>query len=385
MKKIIILSLALLISCLSVLALLSKANAPSQSQTVDELTSVRLTIHIFDIDQAQKTVQLQIVVFLDDFPYNESSVTLSIIGAGEARIVCNQTGPSFGRWAYQGESAQTTWLLDGIGETFPFDSYILRFHVQPIDYVGNNFTLASAQHEAFFAGPKVYSLKDLWQTNSNSIPNSIPISGLSSNELDFSITRSSGVLSIYILEFLVPTIACYYLLGSTLMLDPKKHLGERLRVYVSLFVFVPVFIITVRNFLPYRSTLSFPELLLVNLVLSNAIFAIFSIVARMKASPPDPQIIRLYRHGPTLSGWDSAGMSLSLFFLVMTYALTFMRKVNIPASLILTYLVIPSYLCSIPFLITRRQFVERWRRYLLIIVLALLPAILLLIFWCLNI
>jgi hypothetical protein len=383
MKKIIILSLTLLICCLSVLAFVSRANTLVQDQTVDELTSVRLTIHILDIDQTQKTAQLQILVLLAGFPYNESSVTVQITGAGNVLILCNRLGQSLGGWYYSGESDQVTWLLDGVGETFPFDSYILRFDIQDIDYVGTNFTLVSpgVEHQAFFAGSKAYSLIDLWYTNSSLIP----ISSISSNELDFSIKRSSGTLSIYILEFLVPTIACYYLLGSTLMLNPQKHLSERLRVYVSLFVFVPVFIITVRNFLPYRSTLSFPELLLVNLVLSNAIFAIFSIVGRMKTSPPSPQIIRLYRHEPTLSGWDRAGMVSSLFFLLMTYALTFMGKVNIPASLILTYLVIPSYLCSIPFLITRRQFLERWRRNLSIIVLAILPGIILLIFWRLNI
>ncbi|MGA9387622.1 MAG: hypothetical protein WBV70_02210 [Candidatus Bathyarchaeia archaeon] len=374
MKKIIILSLALLICCFSVLALMSKANALSQAQTVDDLTSVKLEIQIFDIDQTQKTAQLRILVLLEGFPINESSVNVFIAGAGGAFILCDHMGQY-----YQGESDQVTWLLDGIGETFPFDSYILRFVVQHIDYIGNNFTLASAEHEAFFAGPKAYSLIDLWHTNSDFIP----ISSISSSELDFSITRSSGILNIYVLEFLVPTIACYYLLGATLMLNPEKHLSERLRVYVSLFVFVPVFLIAIRNILPYRSTLSFPELLLVNLVLSNAIFAIFSIVGRMKASPAGPRIITLYRHKPPLSEWDIAGVILSLLFLSVTYGLTLLSKVNTSTSLLLSYLVLPSYICSFPFLITRKQFAKRWRWFLLIIGLALLPAILLLVIWLL--
>jgi hypothetical protein len=327
---------------------------------------------MFDIDQTHKTVQLQIFVFLVGFPYNESSASLLITGAGEAWILCNQTSPSFGRWNYQGESDQTTWLLDGIGETFPFDSYILRFDVHAIDYVGMNFTLASAEHQAFFVGAKAYSLNDLWYTNSSLIP----ISSISSSELDFSITRSGGTVIVYFLEFLAPIIACYYLLGSTLMLNLKEHLNERLWVHVSLFVFVPIFLIAIRDFLPYRSTLSFPELLLVNLVLSNALFAIFSIVGRVKVAPAGPQIIRLYRHEPLLSEWDFAGLALSLLFLGVTYASTIMWKVNIPASLLLSYLVIPGYLCSIPFVITRKQYAERWPRYLLMIFLALIPAIL---------
>lgn len=379
MKKNIILSLSFLICCLSVLALVSKANAPSQDQAVDELTRVRLTIHIFDIDQTQKTAQLQIFVFLDGFPYNESSMGVIIMGGGEAWILCNQTGQSRGGWYYQGESTRTTWILDGIGETFPFDSYILRFNALDIDYVGTNFTLASTGHQAFFSGTKAYPLNDLWYTNSNLIPTS----SISSSELDFSITRSRGALTIYFLEFLVPIIACYYLLGSTLILNPKKYLSERLWVHVSLFVFAPLFLLAIRDFLPYRSTLSFPELLLVNLVISNAIFAIFSIVGGIKASSAGPQIIRLHRHEPPLSGWDIAGVTFSLFFLGVTYALTVMWKVNISTSLLLSYLVIPSYLCSIPFLITRRQFIERWRLSLLIILLALLPAILQLVIWLL--
>jgi hypothetical protein len=384
MKKTIILSLFLLISCLSVLAFMSKANSLSQDQTLDELTSVRLVIHISDIDQAQKTVQLQIFVFLDGFPYNESSVRVLITGAGGAWVLCNQTGQSLGGWYYQGESDQVTWLLDGIGETFPFDSYILRFDVRDMDYVSTNFTLASTGHQAFFDGAKAYSLNDLWYTNSSLIP----ISSISSSELDFSITRSGGTLNIYFLEFLAPIIACYYLLGSTLLLNPKTHLSERLGVYVSLFVFVPLFLIAIRDFLPYRSTLSFPELLLVNLVLSNAIFAIFSIVGGRKASPAGPHIIRLYRHEPILNKWDTAGMTLSLLFVGVTYALTLVSKINMTTSLLLTYLVMPSYICSIPFLVTRRQLTEKWPLGLAIILLALLPAILLfmfqLIIWLLN-
>lgn len=378
MKKIIILSLCLLISCLVVLAVVSKANALSPYQTVDELTSVKLEIHIFDIDQTQKTVQLQIFVNLDGFPNNESIVRVQIAGAGLAWILCNQTGRA---GFYQGESDQATWLLDGAGETFPFDSYLLRFDVQGIEDVGSNFTLASTGQQAIFAGAKAYSLNDLWHTYSNIL---IPISSISSNELSFSITRSIGTRTVDFLEFLAPTIACFYLLGATLMLDPKKELSERLTVYVSLFVFAPIFLIAIRDFLPYRSTLSFPELLLVNLVLSNAILTIFSIVGRMKASPTSPQIIRLYRHEFPLSGWDIMGVVLAQVFLVVTYALTLYGKVNTPTSLLLSYLVIPSYICSFLFFITRRQLAERWRRYLLYIVLALLPVILLFILWLIS-
>jgi hypothetical protein len=380
MKKIVILSFSLLLCCLSIFAYMSKTNALSKDQADVEFPSVGLGIQILDIDQAQKTAQLQINVYLDGYPYNESTVTVLVTGGGgEIPISCNQTVPLIRGWDYHGESAQEPWLMDGIGETFPFDSYILHFHVQSIDFVGTNFTLASTEDFALFSGGKAYSLNDLWITNGNSITISS-----SSSEIDFSIKRSNTATIVDCLEFLGPIIACYYLLGSTLMLDLKKHLSERVEIYVSLFVFVPIFLIAIRDFLPYHSTLSFPELLLVNLVLSIAIFAIFSIGGRAKTSTTGPQIIRLYRHEFSLGKWDSVGAAISLFLFVVTYYSTIMWKVNIPVSFVLTYLVIPGYLCSFPFLITRRQFAEGLRRYLLIILLVLIPAIVDLVIWLLS-
>jgi hypothetical protein len=378
MNKFVV-SLLLLISCLSALALMSSANAlirraHAQNRTFDILTNVRLWILISDIDPTQKSAQLQISAFLDDFPLNVSGgVGVYVTGGGSlVPILCSQTGQTRSGWSYQGESAQMTWLLDGFGENFPFDSYTLNFYVYSVTYVGGNYTLASTGIQAYFVGAKSYSLDDLWYTKNNRIP----ISSNSQSEVDFSITRSTGATVIYFLEFLAPIIACFYLLGATLMLDPKSQLSERLGVYVSLFVFAPLFLIAIRDFLPYRSTLSFPELLLVNLVISNAIFAIFNIVGRIRASQGGPQIIRLYRRERPVSFWDGMGAVISLFFLLTTYILTLIWKVNIPTSFTLTYLVIPSYPCSIAFLTTRRQFMENWQLILLIIIAALLLVIL---------
>ena len=174
--------------------------ARTQNRAIKVLTNVRLWILISDIDQTQKSAQLQIFAFLDNFPYNLSGgVGVYVTGGGSLiPILCNQTGQTRSGWSYQGESAQTTWLLEGFGENFPFDSYTLHFYVYSVTYVGGNYTLASTEHQAYFVGAKSYSLNDLWYTKNDRIP----ISSYGSSEVDFSITRSTGATVIYFLEFL---------------------------------------------------------------------------------------------------------------------------------------------------------------------------------------
>ncbi|MCK4478363.1 hypothetical protein KAU88_07545 [Candidatus Bathyarchaeota archaeon] len=331
------------------------------------MAKVRLIIHILDIDQSQKTVDLKIIVCISNFPYNESRVGVWVIGAGDTIIWCNNTGAHMvSTWYYQGESEQTTWLLEGMGEHFPFDSYNLRFEVYDVYFINHNFTLSSEGHQAFFTGSKAYSLKDLWKTDNGLIP----IEYIKTEEIAFAIGRSDNALSIAILQFLIPIIGCYYLLGATLMLNPKEKLAERLRIHLSLFVFVPTFLIAIQKFLPYRSSLSFPEFLLVNLIVSNTLFGIFSIFGNQKNSR---------KQKVTYSRWDLIASNLSLVLFMIIYLFTLFGRINIPASLIFTYIVVPSYICFYFAVMSKEQIKKQILGIAVFIILALIPLIFILI------
>lgn len=333
----------------------------------NELASIRIVAHILDVDHTQKLVQLELIVFIDDFPYNESNVNVWIIGAGDVMIQCNNTGPKTeDTWYFQGRSKQETWLLEGIGENFPFDSYNLRFEVYHVDFINQNFTLSSQGHQAFFTGPRAYSLKDLWRTDNGLTP----IRYIHADEISFVIERNPDTIKIAILQLLLPIIGCYYLLGATLILDPKEKLAERLRIHLSLFVFVPTFLIAIQKFLPYRSSMAFPEFLLVNLIVSNTIFGLFSILGNQRSSS---------KQKTAHNRWDLVASVLSLVVFMLIYFLTLFGRINLPTSLVFTYIIIPSYIIFYFALMSKEQFMKEIRSVVIFVILALVPLISLLL------
>ena len=367
--------LFLTLSCLLALTSIFPSSCLASYEANGESVKVRLIVNVLDIIQSEKLAQIKIVVFITNFPYNESEVEMMIDAGGIAIVSCSRGGLGPNGWSYHGESDQTVWLLDGSGEVFPFDSYALRFRILWIDFVGENFTLLSEGHQAGFDGPRAYYLKDLWRTDTLGL---IPIGGNETHEISFTIERSVNNLAVAFLEFVVPIIACYYLLGSTLMLNPEKQLAERLRIYLSLFVFAPTFLFAIQKFLPYRSSLAFPELLLLNLVVSNAILGIFSVVGRQNRLD-GPEITRLYadwRVWRFKHGWDVIGAVLSLLIFAIIYSFTLFPKMTWTPVLVFIYGILPAYLFWMAPIITKEQLTKRWLLFLIPIVLFLIPAVL---------
>lgn len=364
MAKTILLIIIVYVSCM--LASLPVSLAEPENDSV----IVRLAVHVLDIDQSKKLAEVKIFVFIDNFPYNRTKIDVWIVGTGSTIVSCKNTGTTRGNeWYYQGESNQTAWLLEGTGEIFPFDSYNLRFVIFHVPLIEDNFSLTSEANElqAFFSEPNAYYLNDLWFLDNGLIP----ISERKPKEVSFHIQRSSNSQALATIQFLIPIIACYYLLGATLVLDPKKQLAERLRINLSLFVFGPTFFIAIQNFLPYRSSLSFPEFFLTNLMISNTIFGIFSIIGN-KRDPTRPRPSRL-------SEWDRRAAVLALAVFLVIYILTLFGKLTLLASLIFSYVVIPSYAYPMVLFITKEELQEKKLLYTICLVTLLIPAIILIL------
>jgi hypothetical protein len=192
-----------------------------------------------------------------------------------------------------------------------------------------------------FDGSRARSLGDLWTTN-GSYSNSLPVRYVRTNEVAFIVQRSLNTTVVALLQFIIPIFACYYLLGSSLMLKSENQISERLTIYIALFVFIPTFFLAIQQFLPYRSSLSFPEFLLVNLLLSTSILGIFSIIGNQKEAyriPVEGFRTKKLAH----SKWDLYGAAISLFSCMALYILTVMSNITPSLSLIFV-LVLPSYI-----------------------------------------
>ena len=260
------------------------SNTIMDAEVNQESEKVVLFLHvdIYDVNTAKREATVRIHVTLNDMYWEGSTLEVhvwsGIIGSGlSTHIQCHKISQYYG--VFSGWSDDTVWLMEGTGEQFPFDIYYLNFTMFPrmwYDVEGEThsiapeYTYGTILSGANFQGVNLRSLKDTWMTES---VNLVPSVTLSPTNLLVKLERRSLVPFI---EFVLPIILCYYLLGGTLLLTKKSDISVRLRVYLSLFLFAPMFFIAIQPFMPYRSTLSITEYLLTNLIVSSAIYSIFT-------------------------------------------------------------------------------------------------------------
>jgi hypothetical protein len=219
---------------------------------------------------------------------------------------------------------------------------------------------------AILSGPNYRYLKNSWETEEVTL---LPISQITRNEAVFDLEKSQNRLITDILYSLAPILGCYYLLGATLILNPRKNLGGRLRIYLSLFIFSSSFLFTLQAHLPFHSSLTFPELLISNLTVSTAIIAIFSIVGNKPRKPWEFKSKEIGFH----SKWDTIGLFLALLFFVIFHFFTLYGKMNFSSSLVYSYIIAPSYVFAYLFNIPKRQISEHKLKWLLYLIAALFP------------
>ena len=119
-----------------------------------------------------------------------------------------------------------------------------------------------------------------------------------------------------------------------MILDPREKIRERLTICLSLFVFSATFSISIQDFLPYRSSLSFPELLLSNLIVSIALFGIFSIFQNQTG-----------QNGSGVVSWLWDLLSSCISFLIFVGLVNVTLTGTAPSvSMILGCIIYPSYL-----------------------------------------
>ena len=215
-------------------------------------------------------------------------------------VFCNDTSSDhYGKY-FQGNFSKS-WYIVGEGEPFPFDHYKMEFKIRPL--IDSNFTIDEVT--VIFNGAKQKQLSEAWETKN--AYNEIPFQIAESDELMLTIQLKRRSL-IPFLTLVLPVVLCYYLLGATLYLEPSSRMQEILTVYISLFVFVPTFFISIQDFLPYRSLLTIPEFLLTYVIVTNAFLGVSTMISeyirelkiRNKKFPP--------------SEWFGLILSLAIFF-----------------------------------------------------------------------
>jgi len=289
------------------------------------LGDITFNVFIHDINTMGNIVNIAITAELSSFPINASSIEFEIIGGPESTFGVYGSSARikllrlFDGW-YYGGCGGTEWCTLGTGDSYPFDSYELEFNIRsPIKYDIDNetkmiwrsmdepkgsinaFFNISVSYDAAIIIENIEVISRTWKIYDSEIfYGKIPVSHYLEEGFVIEIKRKS---LIPFLEFILPIEVCYYLLGTSLFIDRRKP-ADRLRIYVSLFIFSSTFIFSIRDFLPPRNILSLPELLLINLITSSAIIAIFSLIS-----------IRFDRHGEWLDNISILISSIIFFYI----------------------------------------------------------------------
>lgn len=312
-------------------------------------SGVRFGIYIFDVSTSTKTARVEIRVWLDDFPMEADRVHIEVYGGGQTQEI---TCVGIGHHTFQAAKAnETIWFLEGPGEAFPFDVYSLSFQInERVVFYSLNESFYHLEEPweyevnldmswATFCGARVTMLCDTWVNDAASTDTSaIPVRA---SDTIYTLLLQREWQTPF-LQILLPIIACYYLLASSLILHPVDRLEARLRIYLSLFVFSPTFFFAIQPFLPYRSTLSIPELLLTNLLLNNAVFGIFAMVAnwwipRLK----EERKIRIFERVPDFLASFVCSQAIYIFLLK-----TIFEKISVHNLGILLLFTLPVYVAS---------------------------------------
>ncbi|MCD6446423.1 hypothetical protein J7L49_06535 [Candidatus Bathyarchaeota archaeon] len=280
-----------------------------------ENISFHFTIEVYveSINYAQKRAAVTIWASIRNCSYpNATAITIIFDGDASAFVKCERFGFDY----YWGHTYVDNWPLKGAGELYPFDSYTLRFVISRQFYFEENQILQTFYPNATF---------DI----SLSSPNIEPLVPYSKYEAARFIIRVQRNSILPILQFLLPILLCFFIIGGSSFI-PRSKLGDRLRVYLSLFVFGPTFLLAIQNFLPQRSSLCIPEIFIVSVLIGTALSAFSSMIPIEKSKEKTLDLVTILcsMGALLLLYWKVLSMRISLdtIFLFLIAEIGFMSK-----------------------------------------------------------
>ena len=189
-------------------------------------------------------------------------------------------------YTYQSSPQEVTDEAIGLSEPYPYDSYSIRFQFST--YSENRLDFPE-KFVPYIIVLMAYPNNLGWQAQGIAEP-------IKEEQRDngflytLGATITIGRIPGYSLPVFLPVLSATLVLGSSVFLDVKKNkkekdLTNRLSLYISLFVFAPIFMYVVGPQVQTRWLMSAPEMLWAALILNVAVFLSFSIVSTFSSDP----------------------------------------------------------------------------------------------------
>lgn len=161
----------------------------------------------------------------------------------------------------------TYWKVHLIGNSndYPFDTYHLNL----------NFTIWWGEIKKLKAENVYYAYGKLLNEWEEPTFENYTITNATYPEIIYNIQFNRS--SYTVVPFHLVTLSIFFLIGGSLILSPKK-LGDRLRIYLTAFIFIIGFLFQIKGYLPLHIGFTKAELIFFSLAIISTIFVIESMI-----------------------------------------------------------------------------------------------------------
>lgn len=258
--------------CLLCLTLLSQ---PSEAQGQNPTTHV--IICVYDVNSTNQQMDANFTAMASQVNLTNRVIVGQIGGSFIVKTFTMTPPPYVTQGTFVGNTSAVEWPIAGSTQEYPFDSYgdNFTFQINSYQFSNGQVGLVSnvAQREAAFCGPKKASLANIWDLTAS--PVSVTFAGRTYTGVRVLLRRNQLLGELLML----PIWAAALFVGASFILDAEE-LNHRLTIYLSVFVFTPVYLFTILTEAPSGSIFNPPEMQLTFLTLAVAISASISIVSR---------------------------------------------------------------------------------------------------------
>jgi hypothetical protein len=227
--------------------------------------SYDIRVFVDSIDYGRKTASVYVSATVE-CSTNATEIGINLEGDAYGIIMCQLGGYN----TFYGDKKFDDWPLRGAGETYPFDTYVLR------GFISRQFYFVENQTAQIFYPNATFNTRFLILDRKMELQD--PDSYFTNAQFIIRLDRDSSLQAI---QLMVPVMFSFFVLGASVLIERAK-MNERLSVYLALFFFAPTFLLATQSFLPNRSSLSIPEILIIGMIAATAFSAISTMVPSSK-------------------------------------------------------------------------------------------------------
>jgi len=246
---------------------LSLPTCRAENQTLE--LKVTMNANIYDIDLENHRILADVWFTVYGFRENATSIYVRFTSIELYEVNCTlKSDYGNGTYSFGGHLDGKYWYLANHGETYPFDYGYIEFYMyNSVEYSinGERYGIPdqitfNVSMDGMFVGLKKVDLDNSWAIQPEK------------NQQTLKLVRIDAYQ-----QFLV-LVPVFFIIGLVAALPSLSRNKEtKIRIYMSILVFSPMFLFALHNIIPPRLALSLPEVLTLNILIMSVLLLAFTL------------------------------------------------------------------------------------------------------------